>query len=225
MKRSEINAIVQEAEQFLRAHHFHLPPFASWTPEQWAQRGEEIQEIYQRGLGWDVTDYGSGDFGRCGVLLFTLRNGSPAALASGRGKVYCEKILICKPQQRVVHHYHIAKTEDIINRSGGTLELILHLADPSGGFSEDPVTLRCDGVLRTVPAGGSVQLAPGESITLEPYVYHEFYAVEEAVLAGEVSTVNDDKNDNFFLDPVGRFPTIEEDAAPYRLLVTDYPAS
>ena len=39
-------------------------------------------------------------------------------------------------------------------------------------------------------------------------------------MIGEVSTANDDRNDNFFLDPnVGRFPDVVEDEDPlYRLL-------
>ena len=42
------------------------------------------------------------------------------------------------------------------------------------------------------------------------------------VLAGEVSRVNDDHTDNRFLEKAGRFPAIEEDAPPLRLLVGDY---
>ncbi len=42
-------------------------------------------------------------------------------------------------------------------------------------------------------------------------------------MIGEVSMVNDDHTDNFFYEPLGRFPTIEEDEAPYRLLCTEYP--
>ena len=42
------------------------------------------------------------------------------------------------------------------------------------------------------------------------------------VLLGEVSVVNDDVNDNRFHQAVGRFPEIEEDELPYRLLVGDY---
>jgi D-lyxose ketol-isomerase len=39
-----------------------------------------------------------------------------------------------------------------------------------------------------------------------------------------VSTVNDDAHDNRFLEELPRFPGIEEDAAPVRLLCTEYPA-
>ena len=34
---------------------------------------------------------------------------------------------------------------------------------------------------------------------------------------------NDDENDNRFYEPIGRFPEIEEDEKPYRLLCTEYP--
>ena len=45
------------------------------------------------------------------------------------------------------------------------------------------------------------------------------------VVVGEVSKVNDDTRDNRFLLPTGRFPAIEEDEAPYRLLCTEYPSA
>ena len=42
------------------------------------------------------------------------------------------------------------------------------------------------------------------------------------MLVGEVSLVNDDDTDNRFLEPVGRFPAIEEDEPPLYLLTQDY---
>lgn len=72
----------------------------------------------------------------------------------------------------------------------------------------------------TVPAGTQIRLTPGEQ-----YLYHDF-AVEEGtgtVLLGEASQSNDDNTDNRFNPPVGRFPTIEEDESPYRLLRNEYP--
>jgi len=41
-------------------------------------------------------------------------------------------------------------------------------------------------------------------------------------LIGEVSNVNDDRTDNIFRDPIGRFSNIVEDAHPKHLLVSDY---
>jgi D-lyxose ketol-isomerase len=54
--------------------------------------------------------------------------------------------------------------------------------------------------------------------------YHSFWGEpgNGRVLVGEVSKVNDDRTDNHFLDPVGRFPEIEEDEEPLYLLAMDY---
>jgi D-lyxose ketol-isomerase len=224
MKRSQVNAAIRHAQEFLREQRFTLPPFAAFTPEQWRTLGPEAREIADLGLGWDVTDFGLGDFDQRGAVLFTLRNGLLSDLARGPGRVYCEKIIVMTPGQTIMHHFHKSKTEDIINRAGGRLELVLHKSDANGKFSDEAISFNSDGVQKSVPAGGVVVLEVGESITLEPGVYHQFRALEETVLVGEVSTVNDDANDNFFFDPIGRFTTVEDDEAPYRLLVTEYTA-
>ena len=81
--------------------------------------------------------------------------------------------------------------------------------------------------LARIPAGTQVRLTPGESITICPYLYHDF-TVEPGsgpVLLGEVSQCNDDNTDNRFYEQLGRFPTIEEDEPPYRLLCSEYPAA
>ena len=87
------------------------------------------------------------------------------------------------------------------------------------------VTVYKDGKKEVVPAGTKARLTPGESITIMPYMYHDFIVPETggAVLLGEVSMCNDDENDNCFYEPIGRFPEIEEDEAPYRLLCNEYP--
>ncbi|MCB0203161.1 MAG: D-lyxose/D-mannose family sugar isomerase, partial [Anaerolineae bacterium] len=121
MKRSEINEILREADAFIRAHQFYLPPFAYWTPDEWRGRGPEVAEIVGNGLGWDITDFGSGDYANTGLFLFTIRNGQVADLARGRGKLYAEKLLICDVDQVTTLHYHWLETEDIINRGGGDL--------------------------------------------------------------------------------------------------------
>lgn len=224
MKRSEINTILQEAAAFISSHGFHLPPFADWSPEEWRSKGPEVTEIVQKRLGWDITDFGSGDYVRIGLFLFTLRNGDLVDLQRGKGKLYAEKLLIVDVDQVTPFHFHWLKTEDIINRGGGKLLIELYNATPDEGLADSPVTVSTDGVVRTLPAGGVVSLSPGESITLPPYCYHKFWGAESRVLVGEVSTVNDDAADNRFLEPVGRFPMIEEDAPPFRLLVGDYDA-
>jgi D-lyxose ketol-isomerase len=125
MKHSEINAIIRSADAFVRAQGYYLPPFAYWNVQDWQKKGIEVSEIVENSLGWDITDFGMGDFTRFGLFLFTLPNGSPKNLVSGRGKLYPEK-------------------------------------------------------------------------------------------------VNDDNHDNRFFQPIGRFPTIEEDEEPLYLLVSDY---
>ena len=222
MKRSEINAIMCDADDFIRSHGFRLPPFAYWTPAVWAAMGDEAREIVECDLGWDITDFGSGNYEKVGLFLFTIRNGHPANLKRMRGKLYCEKLLISDIDQVTPMHFHWHKTEDIINRGGGNLVIQLYNAAPDERLSDTDVVVSVDGVRRTVPAGGKVVLTPGESITLEDHCYHEFWAEGGRVLVGEVSLVNDDTKDNRFYRPVGRFPQIEEDAAPLYLLMQDY---
>ena len=222
MKRSEINDIMQDADAFIRSHGFHLPPFAYWTPEVWASKGPEVREIVECGLGWDITDFGSGDYQKVGLFLFTIRNGRPENLKRLRGKLYCEKLLIGDPFQVTPMHFHWSKTEDIINRGGGRLVIQLYNATADEQLADTPVVVSVDGVVRTVAAGDKVTLTPGESITLVDHCYHQFWAEGGRVLAGEVSLVNDDAHDNRFLNPVGRFPAIEEDVAPLYLLTQDY---
>jgi D-lyxose ketol-isomerase len=216
MKRSEINAYIREADAFFAAMNFHLPPLARWTPADWEDKGPEVQEILDAGLGWDITDFGRGDFLRQGLLLFTVRNGRPG------GKPYAEKIMVVCEGQLTLTHYHHQKTEDIINRGGGDLLLTLHNATDDGALADTPVTVQMDGVTHVLPAGSTVTLHPGESITLTPRLYHSFWGAGGAVLVGEVSSVNDDHTDNAFLEPQLRFPEIEEDELPVRWLVSDY---
>ena len=101
-------------------------------------------------------------------------------------------------------------------------------ASPDESALDDrPMRISLDGVLRTVEPPGSVSLTPGESITIPPRLCHSFYAEpgRGRVLVGEVSSVNDDKADNRFLEPVSRFPEIEEDEESDRLLCNEYPPS
>jgi len=222
MKRSEINFILQESISFLTERHFYLPPFAYWTPGKWVSVGKEAFEIVDRKLGWDITDFGSGDFSRNGLFLFTIRNGNMENLKTRKGKLYAEKIMIVGVDQVTPMHYHDMKTEDIINRGGGNLVLQLYNATLNNQLAETDVTISLDGVRHTCTAGDTVILRPGESITLPPYCYHKFWGAEAKVLVGEVSSVNDDDTDNYFYEPVGRFPEIEEDVPPLYFLVTDY---
>ena len=223
MKRSEINSIIRHAKEFCSSMNFALPPFVYWTPEEWLEKGEECAEIVDNQLGWDITDFGSGDFYKVGLMLITIRNGN---LNNPKyRKTYAEKIMIVREEQVTPMHYHYQKYEDIINRGGGNLVIKLYNRTDNDELSEDDVTVSVDGVQRTVPAGGIITLKPGESICMHTGLYHSFWGEEGkgTVLVGEVSRVNDDHNDNHFYEPTGRFPVIEEDEAPVHLLSTEYP--
>lgn len=225
MKRSEINAIIRQAEEFIATFHFALPPFAGWTPAQWRQKGAECNEIRDNMLGWDITDYGLGTFTKVGLVLVTLRNGNQNN--PKYQKPYAEKLLISQENQVCPMHFHWNKMEDIINRGGGTMMMQLYNADPNDGLAQTDVEVVRDGVRMTVPACSVLELPPGSSVTLTPRLYHAFWAKAGGgpVLIGEVSQCNDDNTDNRFYEEMGRFPTIEEDAAPYRLLCNEYPAA
>jgi D-lyxose ketol-isomerase len=222
MKRSEINRTLRTAVDFLGEQRFHLPLFAFWTPEDWRCQDEAVWEIYERRLGWDITDFGQDDFNTIGLSIFALRNGGREADPSRPVKSYAEKVLIVEVDQVTPMHFHWSKMEDIINRGGGELVLRLYNSTGDDGLADSDVVVRVDGIERRVRAGGEVVLTPGESVTLEPKLYHKFWGRGGRVLVGEVSTVNDDARDNRFFDPVGRFPEIEEDEPSRFLLVGDY---
>lgn len=224
MKRSEINAALKAMEAMIQECKFALPPFCSFTPEEWNEKGTEYDEIRENMLGWDITDFGLGKFDEVGFSLITLRNGN-LKMADKYEKTYAEKLLYMKEGQTAPMHFHWQKMEDIINRGGGNVLIRVYNSTKDGELSTEDVEVHCDGRKMTVPAGTQVKLTPGQSITISRYMYHDFELEEGTgpVLLGEVSMCNDDENDNRFYQAIGRFPTIEEDEAPYRLLCNEYP--
>ena len=220
MKRSEINTHIKDAETRFADAGLLLPEWAHWTVDEWRRNAAGCGEIATAGLGWDLTDFGLGTYAEKGLLLFTVRNG---ANSTANPIPYAEKLMVVKERQVTLMHFHWSKTEDIINRGGGELVLRLQMADrASEELTDEPFTVYRDGIRTECRAGDEVRLAPGQSITLYPYLYHSFWAENGDCIVGEVSAVNDDATDNRFLDPVGRFPSIEEDEPPYRLLCTEY---
>ena len=220
LSRSFINGQISRAKSHFANAGFLLPPFAHYHLDDWKSHQEEVKEIFDLGLGWDITDFGKGDFKKCGLTLFTIRNGK---LGDAQySKSYAEKIMLVEVHQITPMHFHFHKMEDIINRGGGTLVLQLHCSDNNENLSQEEVAVTIDGHRKFVPAGSSVRLAPGESITLPPRLYHTFWAENIPCIVGEVSMVNDDNNDNRFLEAAGRFPAIIEDVPPTSLTCSDY---
>ncbi len=223
MKRSEINRAIERAKAFFERMNIHLPPFAFYPPQTWRELGREVDEIRDNMLGWDVTDFARGDFRNLGRTLFTLRNGNPRNTAYP--KIYSEKFIFLEEEQVSPIHYHEKKIEDIINRGGGNVLVRLYAATPDGQKSDEPLEVSVDGHRKTIAAGDTLRLTPGESVYLPTRSIHQFWSEKGtgATVSGEVSSVCDDISDNCFLDEMVRFPSIEEDEPPIHLLCNEYP--
>lgn len=221
MKRSFVDAKIDETIAFFNNQGFQLPPWADWSPEEWTKRVASAAEIIHNGLGWDLTGFGYANFEEIGLTLFTLRNG----LRSAQLKPYCEKIMHVRKNQLTPYHYHANKIEDIIVRGGeGNFCLALLPTDeirkPIYGAK---VTVEIDGIYQTFEAEEKIVLKKGQSICLQPYLYHKFWAEEADCMVGEVSTVNDDASDNYFLEALGRFSELESDEVAKYVLCNEYP--
>jgi D-lyxose ketol-isomerase len=220
MKRSEIETAIDAAVALAEDRRFPLPPFAFWGRDEWIRRADELRVPIERGLGWDVTDFGRGDFRRIGLTLLTVRNGTTAEQAAGAGQTYAEKVMRVDVGQETPFHLHQRKTEDILNRGGG--ELVVELVHPDEAGTA--VHALVNGVPLAVPPGERLRLGPGDGVQVPRGIRHRFWAEREPVFAGEVSSVNDDADDNVFLVPAPRYPVLEEDVPARRLLVGEYEA-
>ena len=156
---------------------------------------------------WDVTDFGLGDFEKFGLVLVNLSEEAE----------YCEKIMYAEQGQVTPAHCHRVKKEDIIVRNGELMVQVWNDAPPqANGFFE----IQINGQKRTVASSEKITLRSGHRITITPGIYHEFMPLSSTCIIGEVSTANDDENDNFFANPdIGRFSKIEEDEMPMARLV------
>ncbi|MBC5648011.1 D-lyxose/D-mannose family sugar isomerase [Christensenella tenuis] len=222
MKRSEIQKEIKWAGELLKKHCFYLPEFAEWTLGEWKKNAEKIDVIRATMRGWDITDYGMGDFKTVGSVLFTLRNG---VVGRNIGTPYAEKVIPLHEGQRLPMHFHAVKTEDIINRGGGMMYMKLYNALPDGEPDrEGHVNVSVDGILKTIGAGEEFLVGPGSSVSLTPRMYHIFGAKQGYgdLIVGEVSSVNDDNTDNYFYEKVSRFAEIEEDEELVYPLCNEY---
>jgi hypothetical protein len=221
MKRSKVNSLIFNAIQFIENKGFCLPRFAYWNLDDWNQNKLKATTIFEAQLGWDVTDLGEGDFDKLGLILFTLRNRSYYP----NGQIlrdYAEKIMVIRKGQNIPLHFHQIKVEDIINRGGGILKIEFHNVSDSNQIEGGNCHILMDGIWLEIQSGGTINLSPGESVTIPQRCFHKFGADNNDVLIGEVSTSNDDYIDNYFLKTFSRFPSIIEDEEPRYLLANDY---
>ncbi len=118
-------------------------------------------------------------------------------------------------------HTHARKKEDIICRHG-VLALELWAGHPDKTRRGEEFTVQVNGGPRACRSGEVVRLQAGERITLTPGIYHAFWPEGADCIIGEVSTANDDSNDNLFVNPdIGRFPDVEEDEPAVIHLLSD----
>lgn len=230
LRRSTVEHCIATARAVYAHFGIALPPFSRWTTEDWTRAGADFDEVRDCMLGWDVTDFGSGDFTHIGRTLFTLRNG---LMGSPRyPKTYAEKLILDPEGQRAPAHFHRTKREDIINRGGGNIIVQLTLADADNQPAKGRLSVAVDGHTRNINSGESVRLTPGESLCIPPRTIHQFWGEQGTgyridgvgyTVSGEVSSVCDDLNDNFFLADMTRFPALDEDVQRRHYLCHEYP--
>ncbi len=225
MKRSEINTAIKKAKARLNEYCISLPQFGYWSVEEWKENSKKITRIVDRMLGWDVTDFGTDNFADTGAVLFTVRNGDKND--AQMKEPYCEKYIILddSTEQQIPMHYHIFKTEDIINRAGGTLVVQMYHRTVDDKLDYDKkIKVFMDGIEYEFAAGENIEIKPGNSITIEPFMFHRFIAKkgDGMLIVGEVSKVNDDNSDNIFLNKSERFIAVCEDEKPICPLVNEY---
>jgi len=213
MKRSEINQAIIESKKMMENYSWVLPQWGYWSKDDYINEPSVSKYLKDHQMGWDVTDFGKGLFNEQGITLFCIRNGIQG---NAQDKPYAEKLLFMHEGQEIPFHSHKVKLEDIINRGGGDLAIEFVMVNEHLKEKNENINILVDGVQVEVEPHEPLILKRGQSVTVERNIYHKFYAVKGTgmVMAGEVSQVNDDNNDNFFLEPVGRFTQIEEDEQP-----------
>ena len=213
MKRSEINQAIIESKKMMENYSWVLPQWGYWSKDDYINEPSVSKYLKDHQMGWDVTDFGKGLFNEQGITLFCIRNGIQG---NAQDKPYAEKLLFMREGQEIPFHSHKVKLEDIINRGGGDLAIEFVMVNEHLKEKNENINILVDGVQVEVEPHEPLILKRGQSVTVERNIYHKFYALKGTgmVMAGEVSQVNDDNNDNFFLEPVGRFTQIEEDEQP-----------
>jgi D-lyxose ketol-isomerase len=224
MRRSFVDSRIDAMLEFCSRQKYALPPFSLWDPARFRADPVAARRIADGGLGWSVVEFEPKAFAKEGLTLFTTRMGDWRELCKGRGRLYGEKAIMALDGQRTPHHYHIVKTEDILNRGGARFVVELYRVDRNGLRMNDRFDVQKDASTINLGPGDRVTLEPGESIVLEPFIAHAFWAEGGPVLAGEVSLVNEDAVDNYFVPPLSPAEPLEEDATARYVMARDHRA-
>lgn len=222
INRSQINQSIAQAIAFFKLHHINLPPFAYWQPTDFRRHHKSISHLISAKLGWDVTDFGQSDFAKFGRTIFTVRNGITNDISTPHP--YAQKIMYLRQAQQSPIHFHFQKIEDIINLAGGIIVVKLWQKTNSNQLSTKSFQVLKDGQTFTAKPGQSFFLNPGESLHIPNTTYHQFWAKAGSgpVVSMELSSVNDDTSDNYWLNSGARYPEITEDEPAQYILCTEY---
>lgn len=231
MKRSEIDGAIARAIGNAKKFHVALPKWAEWKPSQFDASADGIR--HQK-LGWKVVDFGASDFPNCGLVILALCSplvddaGAPLTKPQSVGKReypvtgFSRKFLFVQAGQTEPHHFHRQKTrKEVSVVAGAPVRFELAWADGDTALSDKDVDVQVDGIWHHLPAGGSIVVNPGETITLPGELSHIISVPEggEDTIMLETSTANNDSNDNIFPFMTPTSVAVDEDAtARYQLL-------
>lgn len=205
MKRSEINRWINYSLKYFKKNKFYLPEWSEWKLSRWKKNRILAKKICKLQLGWDITDFGRNFFSEEGLILFSLRNGNKY---NKRGIQYAEKLLLMIPGQKIPFHFHKLKKEDIINKYGGNLELFFYKKKINS------IEIYIDQQKKIIDSFKKIKIGIGQSVYIPPNLIHSFRVPKKnkiPLIIGEVSSINDDNNDNFFPKKNIRFSKIIED--------------
>ncbi len=234
MKRSAVNETIAWAIDTAKRYGVGLPPFASWTPEQFGKLNQK-EEAIRASLGWIVVDFGQGDFLKCGLTILVLSaptvdsKGCPITDSEKLGyppRFFSRKLLFLKAGQSEPHHYHREKKEKEVSLlAGGPIEFQLAWSTEDSSLSNSDVIVRVDGICHTTTTKDWLKLMPGQTISLSAGLSHVFRALGNDVILQETSTSNNDKTDNYFPLTAIKGNPIEEDEFKKFTLISDHAVS
>ena len=222
MKRSFIDARIDAMLELCERHGVALPPFALWGEADYRANPDAARLIAERGLGWNVVEFKPGLFAREGLTLFTLRMGDWRELGAGRGRLYAEKAMMAEDGQRTPHHYHVVKTEDIVNRGGARFVVELFKVDAQGAplkerFRALKDVERARSRARRAGAAGARRKPDARAVRRPRVLGRGRRGARRRSVARQRRPT-----DNYFLPPLEPFPPIEEDAPARYVTVRDH---
>jgi D-lyxose ketol-isomerase len=159
MLRSFIDSRIKAMQALCDRHSFKLPAFARWDEARYRAEAASTRRIREAGLGWNVVEFKPGAFRQRGLTLFTLRMGDWRRLATGAGRLYAKKAMMSEDGQVTPHHFHIVKTEDILNRGGARFIVELFKVDAEGARRDDRFKIQKD--------AETLDLAPCARVSLD----------------------------------------------------------